>query len=77
MSARNQLAVTEKRLYSVNAVERDAWSSDGWDVEVLASNISEARRVGVAALVKLGLIRKQAIKRTSVIEYVRDVFVAQ
>jgi hypothetical protein len=66
----------EKRLYNVSA--RDCvCPRTSWDVDVLASSIREARRIGVAALEQKGLINRKLIYRTNVYESGTQVWTLQ
>lgn len=59
------MKIIEKRVYYVSACER---LGNWWDCDVLASNIREARRVGIAVLEQKGLIAKRRILKTDVCE---------
>ena len=66
----------EKRIYNVSA--RDSvCPRTSWDVDVLASSIREARRIGVAVLEQKGLINRKLIYRTSVYESGTQVWTLQ
>lgn len=60
------MGLTEKRVYQVEVSEIQ--SSTSFEVDVLASNTREARRVGIEILEKKGLINRRNIKRTGVYE---------
>jgi hypothetical protein len=59
------MKIIEKRVYYVSACER---LGNWWDCDVLASDIREARRVGVAVLEHKGLINRRRILKTDICE---------
>ena len=64
----------EKRIYYVSAWERGCFLPYSWECDVLASSISEARRIGVAVLEQKGLIERRRIHKTSIIESGRQIW---
>jgi hypothetical protein len=65
--------IKRKQLYEVSAIE--VKSKSEWDVTVIASSSREARKLGVDALEKIGLINRRNIKKTSVHCTGQDVWV--
>jgi len=57
--------IKKQSLFCVSVREKNS-SAGYWDVLVIAENIKEARRLGVDACEKLGLIKREFIKNTLV-----------
>jgi len=57
--------LTEKRVYQVEVREKQ---NSSWEVDVIASSVRDARRIGVEVLELKGLINRRNIKRTGVYE---------
>lgn len=68
-------AIQRKQLYEVAACEKRGNYNTVWDVTVAANSLREARRLGVDALEKNGLINRLNIKKTSVHCTGQDVWV--
>ncbi len=65
--------IKKRSLFCVSV--RENYKNSGYlDVLVIAKNIREARRIGVDACEKLGLIKREFIKNTLVYKHESEVY---
>ena len=69
------IQIQRKQLYEVAACEKRGSYNTMWDVVVVANSLREARRLGVDALEKNGIINRLNIRETSVHCTGQDVWV--
>jgi len=63
-----------KKLFTVLVMQKTGWICGGEEVDVIAENTREARKIGISALESQGMIKRANITFTDVHEQ-REVYV--